>query len=498
MERKAAVRAGTGIAGLDDILGGGVPPGRMYLVEGEPGSGKTTLGMQFLLAGARRGEPGLYVALSETDDELRQVAGSHGWDLESVAICDLAASAESLQAESQYTLFHPDEVELSETTRTVMETVAQLQPRRVVFDSMSEMRLLARDPLRYRRQVLALKYYFSTRDATVLLLDFHSDAGGDRQLLSLAHGVIQLEQLAPEYGGQRRRLRVQKMRGIPFRHGYHDFMIQTGGLEVFPRLVAAEHRHPFDHRTVPSDVPELDDLLGGGLHAGTSTLLLGPAGCGKSTLAAQYCAAAIRRGERAAFFVFDEVPDTLTVRAAGLGIDLQAMQDDGSLLVRQVDPAELSPGEFAAEIRRCVERDGRRLIIIDSLNGYQNAMPEERYLSAHLHELLAFLNQQGVVTIMVMAQHGILGEAVTSPTDVSYLADTVVLLRYFEVGGEVRKAISVVKKRTGAHQPTIRELTMGPNGVGVGPELRGFHGVLSGHPTLVRDTEGGGGDGPDR
>jgi circadian clock protein KaiC len=487
---ETARRASTGVCGLDDILGGGLPMGRMYLIEGEPGAGKTTLGLQFLLEGARRGEAGLYVALSETEDELRAVARSHGWSLDDVTVCDLAASAESLQAESQYTLFHPDEVELSETTRTVMETVARVKPRRVVFDSMSEMRLLARDPLRYRRQVLALKYYFATQGATVLLLDFHNDAGGDRQLLSLAHGVMALEQLSPEYGGQRRRLRVQKMRGIPFRHGYHDYMIDTGGLEVFPRLVASEHRPEFRRESFSSGVRELDQLLGGGLDAGTSTLLLGPAGSGKSTLAAQYCNAAVKRGQRAAFYVFDEVPDTLTVRAEGLGMDLRSMREEGALSVRQVDPAELSPGEFAVEVCRAVEEDGRRVIVIDSLNGYQSAMPEERFLNAHQHELLSYLNQQGVVTIVVMAQHGILGSGVSSPTDISYLADTVVLLRYFEAAGEVRKAISVVKKRSGAHEQSIRELMMSSSGVTVGPELRDFQGVLSGQPMFTFPTDG--------
>lgn len=474
-------RAASGVPGLDEVLSGGFPRGRMYLVQGDPGSGKTTLGMQFLMAGARQGEACVYVVLSETEDELRSVAESHDWDLTGITICDLQASEESLKADSQYTLFHPAEVELSETTQTVLETVERAQPTRVVFDSLSEMRLLARDPLRYRRQILALKHYFTSRMSTVLLLDYQATPDGDRQLESLAHGVLQLEQLAPEYGGQRRRLRVQKMRGIEFSDGFHDFTIERGGIVVFPRLVAAAHRQAFQHETLPSEVPELDELLGGGLDRGTSTLLLGPAGAGKSTLAAQYAVAAVRRGERAVFYVFDEVPDTLAVRGEGLGMNITEHIAAGRIEVRQVDPAELSPGEFAHLVRTAVEQEGRRIVVIDSLNGYQSAMPEEHFLAAHLHELLAYLNQQGVITLLVMAQHGILGDGVVSPQDVSYLADSVILLRYFEAFGVVRKALAVVKKRTGRHEQTIRELSMSTQGIQVGAELHEFHGVLSGH-----------------
>ena len=474
-----------GIPGIDDILGGGLPRNRMYLVAGDPGSGKTTMALQFLLQGAAEGEAGLYIALSESEEELEDVARSHGWDLSSITVCDLAASEESLKAEHQYTLFHPAEVELSETTRAIMEQVDRVQPRRVVFDSLSEMRLLARDPLRYRRQILALKQYFTAQPCTVLLLDYDSGPEGDRQLESLTHGVVQLHQSAPEYGRQRRRLEVQKIRGIRFHDGYHDYNIETGGLVVFPRLVASEHPGEFVHESVASGVPELDTLLGGGLHRGTATLLLGPAGVGKSTVAAQYAVTAANRGERAAVFVFDEVPDTLTVRAEGLGMNIRELRARGDLLVRQVDPAQLSPGEFAAAVSEAVERDGRRVIVIDSLNGYMNAMPEERFLSTHLHELLAYLNQQGIVTLMVMAQHGILGEAVHSPVDLSYLADTIVLMRYFETEGVVRTAISVVKKRTGNHERAIREMAMTPEGLVVGRELREFRGILSGNPVYA-------------
>jgi circadian clock protein KaiC len=474
-------RAGTGVAGLDDILGGGFPRRRLYLIAGDPGAGKTTLALQFLLEGARNGEPGLYVALSETEEELRDVASSHGWSLDGITICDLAASEESLKAESQYTLFHPAEVELSETTRAVLDIVERVQPRRVAFDSLSEMRLLARDPLRYRRQILALKAYFTARPSTVLLLDYESAGMGDRQVESLAHGVLKLEQLAPEYGGQRRRLRVQKIRGIRFRDGYHDFSIVTGGLVVYPRLVAAEHQEPFRRETVSSGIAELDALLGGGLDRGTSTLFMGPAGVGKSTVAAQYAIAALNRGEKAAFYVFDEVPDTLAVRGEGLGMGIREHLRSGRLRVQQVNTAELSPGEFAQQVRRAVEHDGIGFVILDSLNGYQNAMPEEHFLSAHMHELLAYLNQRGVVTLLVMAQHGVLGQDISSPIDISYLADTVVLLRYFEHAGQVRKAISVVKKRTGNHEKSIRELDMGSAGIHVGEPLHEFQGVLTGN-----------------
>ncbi|MFN3652152.1 MAG: ATPase domain-containing protein [Armatimonadota bacterium] len=478
-------RARTGIPGLDDVLSGGLPRGRMYLVEGDPGSGKTTLALQYLQEGARLGESTVYVILSETEDELRSVAYSHGWSLEGITICDLQMSEESLRAESQYTLFHPDEVELSDTTRLVLQTVEEVRPSRVVFDSCSEMRLLARDPLRYRRQILALKHYFTARNCTVLLLDYQSTSDEDRQLQSLAHGMIQLEQLSPEYGGQRRRLRVQKLRGSTFRDGYHDFNIETGGLVVYPRLIAAEHHKPFPHVSLSSGVTELDALLGGGLDHGTSTLILGPAGAGKSTLAAQYAMAAIDQGDNASFYIFDEVPDTLTVRGEGLGMRIRERQEQGLLQIHQVDPAELAPGEFAHLVRKEVEEVGARVIVIDSLNGYQNSMPEEHFLSAHLHELLAYLNQQGVVTILVMAQYGIMGQGVESPLELSYLADTVVLLRYFEARGEIRKAVSVVKKRTGDHEKTIREMRLTPAGLHLGEVLREFSGVMTGQLTYL-------------
>ena len=496
-EFKGFERAATGIEGLDYILGGGFPVHRMYLVEGDPGAGKTTLAMQFLLEGVRRGETGVYATLSETEEELRDIARAHGWPLEGITICDLQTAEESLKADSQYTLFHPSEVELSETTKVVIDTVERVNPARVVFDSLSEMRLLARDSLRYRRQILALKHYFTGSCCTVLLLDYGNNQG-DFQLQSLTHGVLNFEQTTPGYGAQRRRLRVQKVRGISYRQGYHDYVIDTGGLKVSPRLVAADHPQVATPAVIESGLPELDALLGGGLERGTSAMLLGPSGVGKSTLAAQYVAAAAAQGEKAAVYTFDESPHLWIGRAQRLGMGLREHLDADRMSIRQVDPAELSPGDFAGAVRREVE-EGARVVVIDSLNGYQHAMPEERYLILHLHELLAYLSQQGVLTVMVMAQTGILGEVVQSPVDLSYLTDTVVLLRYFEAFGEVRKAISVVKRRTGDHERYVRELRVEGNRLSVGRELREFHGVLSGQLTytggaspLLRNSHGGG------
>jgi circadian clock protein KaiC len=473
---------GTGIEGLDNILEGGFPENRIYLIEGDPGTGKTTLALQFLLEGVRLGEAGLYVTLSETKEELEAVAASHGWSLDGFRIYELLPTAESLNPESQYTIFHPSEIELGETTSAVLEEVERIRPRRVVFDSLSEMRLLAREPLRFRRQILALKQYFAGQQSTVLLLDDKVSDGRDLQVQSIAHGVVSLEHLAVEYGAERRRLRVVKLRGSRFRGGYHDFNIETGGIQVFPRLVAAEHRQPFTKESIKSGVNGLDSLLGGGLDRGTSTLVLGPAGSGKSTLGAQFAAEAADRGEHAAIFIFDETLETYLARARGIGTDLQGHVDSGLITIQQVDPAELTPGEFAHSIRGCVDRDEVRIIIIDSLNGYLNAMPEERFLTIQMHELLTYLNQQGVVTLLIMAQHGFLGSAMATPVDVSYLADTVMLLRYFEASGSLRRALSVIKKRTGAHERTIRELNISSEGIAVGKPLTEFRGVLTGVP----------------
>lgn len=486
----APARMATGIEGLDNILEGGFPANRIYLIEGDPGTGKTTLALQFLLEGARLGEPCLYITLSETKEELISVAHSHGWSLDGLYIHELVPAEDSLRPDAQYTIFHPSEIELSETTSAVLKEVERIKPRRIVFDSLSEMKLLAREALRFRRQILALKQYFAGQQSTVLLLDDKVANEHELQVQSIAHGVISLDHLAVEYGGARRRLRVIKLRGSRFRGGYHDFNIETGGIRVFPRLVAAEHRQNFARGAATSNVPELDSLLGGGLDRGSSTLILGPAGCGKSSLGAQFAAMSAMRDERAAVFVFDEILETYMARAAGIGINIRKHVEDGLIKLQQVDPAELAPGEFAHAVIRAVDKDAARIVVIDSLNGYLNAMPEERFLTIQMHELLTYLNQQGVVTILVMAQHGFLGSSMQTPVDVSYLADTVLMLRYFEAEGAVHRALSVVKKRTGAHENTIRELEITSKGIRVGQPLTKFHGVLSGVPTYtgIKDT----------
>jgi circadian clock protein KaiC len=484
-QEKAVALVATGIPGLDDILGGGITPDRVYLVEGNPGSGKTTLALRYLLEGVRLGEAGLYVTLSETKVELRDVARSHGWTLDGIALLELVAPEEELEPDNQYSMFQPSEVELGETTKAVLSEVERTRPRRVVIDSLSEMRLLAQSPLRYRRQILSLKQFFIGRECTVLLLDDLTSETEDLQLQSIAHGVVSLEQLSPEYGAERRRLRVTKLRGQKYRGGYHDFVIEAGGLVVFPRLVAAEHDHGRGRGLLKSGNAGLDALMGGGLQYGTSVALLGPAGSGKSTLALQYARAAAARGERSALFAFDERLETILERTGGLGMDIAEEVRSGRILVRPVDTAELSPGEFAHRVRASVEdtggTPGARVVVIDSLNGYLNAMPEERFLIAQLHELLTFLGHKGVVTFLVVAQHGLLG-TMSTPIDTTYLADTVVLFRYFEAQGEVRQAISVVKKRSGRHERTIRELQLDAGGIAIGEPLRDFHGVLTGTP----------------
>jgi circadian clock protein KaiC len=472
----------TGIQGLDDILRGGLTPSRLYLIEGVPGSGKTTLAMQYLMEGARRGEPVLYVTLSETEEELRAMAESHGWNLDGITIRELVPPEEALQPAEQYTMFHPAEVELSETTRTILTDVERLKPTRLVFDSLSELRLLAGDPLRYRRQLLALKQFFRGRRCTVLLLDDLTSAGRDLQVQSIAHGVVVLEQLLPEYGADRRRLRVLKHRGRSFRGGYHDYLIQGGGLHVFPRLIAAEHRTNLEETKFPSGVATLDELLGGGLERGTSTLIVGAAGTGKSTLGAQFLTVNAQNGQRSAMFLFDESKNTLISRMTGLGVPFARQVDAGMITLRQVDPAELTPGEFANAIRREVEEMNATSIVIDSLNGYLNAMPGERYLTIHLHEMLMYLGERGVATLLIGAHQGMIGTAMHTPIDASYLADAVILLRYFESQGKIRQAISVMKKRGGLHERTIREFTLGAGGIHVGEPLVNFRGILTGVP----------------
>jgi circadian clock protein KaiC len=451
--------------------------------QGEPGSGKTTLGLQFLLAGIEEGEPVLYVTLSETREELQAVARSHGWDVSALPILELIARS-PIGDEQDNTLFYPSEIELAETTKVLTDEIERTAPMRVILDSLSEIRLLSQNPMRYRRQIAALKDFFAGRQCTVLILDDNRDAG-DVNLQSIAHGILSLEHLAPLFGAERRRLRVLKVRGVAFRGGFHDFKIQSGGLAVFPRLVAAEHHQPFEAEQISSGIVELDCLLGGGLDRGTTTLLMGPSGTGKSAIAAQYATAAARRGERVAMYNFDEGLGTFYARTEALGLPLRRFADEGLFSVQQIDPAELSPGEFAHLIRHAVENQEARVCVIDSLNGYFHAMPEEHLLSVQLHELFTYLRQRGVVVILTLAQHGFLGSSIETPIDVSYLADTVVLLRYFEAAGRIRKAISVMKKRSGVHENTLRELALDRGGLRVGEPLEGFQGILSGMATFI-------------
>jgi circadian clock protein KaiC len=475
----------TGVPGLDDILCGGLAPGRVFLLEGSPGTGKTTTALQFLLTGAQAGEKGLYITLSETEEELRESAASHGMEIgERFHIFELVPPETLLDAEQQQSLLYSSDLELGETTRTMFEAFERVRPARVVIDSLSEIRLLAQSSLRYRRQILAMKHYFAKAGATVLMLDDLTTDTLDKTVHSVAHGVIRLEESAPVYGPERRRLRVIKFRGRSFRGGYHDFNIERGGVRAFPRLIAAEHYSSFARDTLPSGSDELDALLGGGIERGSSTLILGPAGTGKSTLALTFIAAAAARGERSACFVFDEELGLLLQRAKVLGVDLQAMMDRGELFLEQVDAAQLSPGQFSQMVRDVVEANGVRTVVIDSLNGYQASMPEEQALILHLHELLQYLNRQGAATYLTVAQHGLVGD-MKSPVDVTYLADTVILLRYFEALGRVLRAISIIKKRTGTHENTIREYRIDQRGITLGEPLDDFQGVLKGVPTYV-------------
>jgi circadian clock protein KaiC len=477
------IRLSTGVPGLDDILRGGLGNGFLYLIEGNPGAGKTTLALQFLIEGAKRGEKGLYLSLAESEDELRHVAASHGMDLTSVDICKISPTEPAGEIDQQYTVFQPAEVELADVLETILTKVRDLQPSRVIIDSMSELRMLARDSLRYRRQVLSLKQFFEGRDCTTLLLDERFRDNSESQVQTIAHGVISLEVLPRNYGITRRRLEVLKIRASSFREGYHDYIIVKGGVLVFPRLVSGEHRGmKVEPENLPSGVTALDSLFNGGVQRGTSTLVVGPTGCGKSTLCTQFVLSAAKRGEKSAIFTFDETRLSFTVRSSGLGMDLEHYLDDETIYLEQVDPAELSPGEFVHRIRAGVEEKKWRIVVIDSLNGLMNSMNEEQALTVQLHELLSYLNQVGVASFFVLAQYGMLGSAVTSPTDVSYLADNVLLLRYFEAGGEVRQAISVMKRRSGPHERSIRELQMSSGKLVIGDPLRNFIGVLTGTP----------------
>jgi circadian clock protein KaiC len=475
--------ASTGIEGLDYILHGGFPRNHVYLLQGDPGVGKTTLGLQFLLEGARHGEKALYITLSETRSELEAVARSHHWDMTGVEVHEHLIGEQSL-TEDDTTVFYPAEVELGQTVKSLLDAVERVQPSRVVLDSLSEIRLLAQSTLRYRKQILALKQFFAARNMTVLMLDDRTAEFNDLQLQSVPHGVIELERVTPMYGSARRRLQLVKIRGLNFRDGYHDFNILTGGIIVYPRLVAADEHHGYEQmETVGSAVPALDAMLGGGLDRGTSTLIMGPAGCGKSALSTQYAIGAAARGEKAAMFIFEESSASLYNRSHSLGMPLRNYVDDGLITVRQVDPAQLQPGEFVHLVRQSVD-SGVRVLVIDSLNGYLNAVPEERFLLLHLHELLSYLGQNGIATILVFAQHGLVGTNMHAPVDVSYLADCVVLLRYFESKGRIRKAVSVVKKRGGIHDTAIRDFSMSSKGLAIGAPLDDFRGVLTGVPTF--------------
>jgi circadian clock protein KaiC len=473
--------ASTGIDGLDIVLGGGLTPERLYLVEGTPGTGKTTLGLGFLLAGAEEGETGLYITLSETENELRAVAKTHGWSLDAITLFEMVPEA-GFGEDQEQSLLHPSEVELGETVRSIIAKVDEIKPARVVLDSLSELRLLAQSSIRYRRQILALKHFFTTRACTVLVLDDKSDDGADLQLHSIAHGVISLEQTLLGFGSERRRLHIVKMRGVRYSGGYHDFAIEPGGLCVYPRLVAAEHPGSFVDELASTGSDALDALLGGGLARGTATLLSGPAGIGKTTTCVQSLVTALRRGERAAYFLFDERLPTLLKRSAALGMDIAPYVESGQLTIRAIDPAELSPGEFAGAVRASIEDHGASMVVIDSLNAYMLSMPDEQFLVLQMHELLTYLGQQGVVSLLILGQHGVMGE-VRADVDLSYLADAVVQLRFFEAHGEVRQAISVIKTRTSQHERTIREFQITSEGLMLGAPLRAFRGILTGVPT---------------
>jgi circadian clock protein KaiC len=483
----AGAEAATGVPGLDAILGGGLPRDHVYLVQGDPGAGKTTLALQFLLEGAAKGETGLYITLSESRRELMAVARSHGWELDGIVIHEQLIG-EEMVSEEDVTLFHPSEIELGEAVNTMLKAIEEAKPMRVAIDSLAEIRMLSQSTVRFRKQVLALKEYFARKSITAVLLDDRTSEFNDIQLHSVPYGVIVLERLSPMYGAARRRMEVVKLRGVNFRGGYHDFSIRTGGMMVFPRPIALAHRSDSVRDQLACGVPEIDQITGGGLSTGNSTVIMGPAGAGKSTLATRYAVAAAEQGRKAAMFIFDESQGTLFTRSHDLGMPLDEHVKAGLITVQQIDPAELSPGEFTYMVRSAVD-DGACVVVIDSLNGFLNSMPEERYLTLHLHELLSHLGERGVVSIVVMAQHGLLGPSMTSAVDVSYLADCVILLRYYEANAEIHKAISVLKKRSGRHERSIRNFELGDGGITVGPPLRRFRGLMTGIPVITDQSD---------
>jgi circadian clock protein KaiC len=482
---RSDTRVNTGCAGLDNILNGGFPAGRIYLIEGDPGAGKTTLALQFMREGVNRGERALYITLSESRADLSHAAQSHGHSIDSIEIVELLPNEGDLLPEQQYTVFHPAEVELNDRMQRIVNEVQRVRPDRLVIDALSELRMLAKDPLRYRRQILSLKDFMADQKCTVLLLDDRSSRDPDLQLHSVVHGVVSMDRVPRDYGKTRRQIEIVKLRGTAYREGFHDYSIVTGGVLVYPRLVAADSRSDMPPEAVSSGIAELDALTGGGLDRGTSTLLIGPAGCGKTSIAVQWTATAASRGETCAMFTFEEAPHTLLTRAAGLGIDIRPHLATGKITIQRVDPAEMSPGELVASVQRHVENENARMVVLDSLNGYLQSMPGEQFLAVHLHELLAYLSNRGVLTLMVLAQAGTLGWPLQSAVDVSYLADNILLLRYFENKGHVCQAISTIKRRSGSHEHTIRELKLGPDRIHIGRPLQEFQGVLTGTPTFL-------------
>jgi circadian clock protein KaiC len=488
LEMQTDPRVSTGCAGLDNILSGGFPRGRLYLIEGDPGAGKTTLALQFTLDGVSKGERALYITLSESRADLSHAAQSHGRSLENIEIVELLPNEGDLLPEQQYTVFHPAEVELNDRMQRIVKEIQRVRPDRLVIDALSELRMLAKDPLRYRRQILSLKDFMASQECTVILLDDRSSRDPDLQLHSIVHGVISMDKVPREYGKTRRQIEIVKLRGTSYREGFHDYAIVTGGVVVFPRLVAADSRSDQQPEAVSSGIPELDALTGGGLDRGTSTLLIGPAGCGKTSIAVQWAVTSAKRGESSAIFSFEEAPATMITRAAGLGIDLRPHLASGKIVIKRVDPAEMSPGELVASLQQHIENENVRMVVLDSLNGYLQSMPGEQFLAVHLHELLAYLGNRGVLTLMVLAQAGTIGWPLQSAVDVSYLADNILLLRYFENKGEVCQAISTIKRRSGSHEHAIRELRLGPDRIRIGRPLHDFQGVLTGTPTFLGGT----------
>ena len=471
----------TGVPGLDEILSGGLPRNHLYLLQGKPGTGKSTIALQFLLEGVRTGEKSLYVTFSETKLELETVAKSHGWNLENLDILELSAISSSIGTSSQTTLFHPSEIELNKTMNLLLAKLNESNAKRIVFDSVSELRLLADNSLRYRRMMLEFKEFFIGRGSTVLFLDDLTSEAGDIHVQSIVHGVLLLEKFRAGYGVERRQFHISKLRGVAFKGGTHDYSIIKGGITIFPRLVASDSHANFQRETFSSEVPALDSLIGGGFHRGTSNLLLGPAGTGKSTIAMKFAIEAAKKGKKVAIYNFEESSFNILVRAQELGLELEKYIASGNITLRKIDPAELTPGQFNALLRNSANEFHADMVVIDSLNGYIHAMPEQKFLMLQLHELLAFLSSRGVVTVMILAQSGIMGQMQT-PLDLTYLADTVIITRYFEAFGSIKKAISVIKKRTGTHEETMRELKIGPGGVIVGPVLKEFSGIFTGVP----------------